>query len=155
MEISDLYRGVVGALAVPHELGHALPAVVVRLPYTITLFPDWEGDVTPIGRFNADVDEETPAWLIRAVAVAPLPVFLAVAGLFRVAVAPPMPVAIVALVLCSFWATLSGGDIAVARKPAEAKRAGELLVTVTPRERVFANLSTVATTFLVGVVLLA
>jgi len=150
--IRRLGRLVLALLVVPHELGHALPATLARLPYTITLLPEWDGSARPLGRFNADLGPETPSWLIRTVAVAPLPVYVGLAAALRLATTLPRPAAIAAFLLCSYWATLSSGDLAVAANPREVRSAGEFLVTVSGWETTASDLLTVVTVLLVAVV---
>lgn len=152
MTFSRLGRLALAVLVVPHELGHALPATVARLPYSITLLPAWEGSAKPLGRFNADLTPDTPAWLIRTIAVAPLPLYVGLAGLLRLTTTLPRPAAIVAFLCCSYWATLSAGDLAVAANPGEVRTAGEFLVTVSGWETTASDMLTVVTVLLVAVV---
>jgi hypothetical protein len=155
MRLPRLGRLALAALAVPHELGHALPAVLARLPYSITLLPEWEGTTTPLGQFDAEVGPDTSPWLIRAVAVAPFPLFVALAALVRVTTTLPRPAAIAVVLLCSWWASLSGGDLAVAANPEEVKEAGAFLVTVAGWETAASDVLTVLTVVLVAVVTFA
>ena len=152
MTLRRLGRLALAVLVVPHELGHALPATLARLPYSITLLPEWDGAARPLGRFNADLDPDTPSWLIRAIAVAPLPVFVGLAALSGQFTTLPRPVAIAVFLCCSYWATLSGGDLAVAANPDEVRSAGEFLVTVAGWETTASDMLTVVTVVLVAVV---
>ena len=147
-----LGRAVVAAAVLPHELGHALPAALARLPFSITLLPEWEGPERPLGRFDAEVDAATPSWLIRLVAVAPLLLYVSLAGVLRVAVALPRPAAVAVFLLCSYWATLSAGDLAVAASPDEVRESGGFLATVAGWETAVADALTVVTVVLVAVV---
>jgi hypothetical protein len=152
MTLSRLGRLALAALVVPHELGHAVPATVARLPYSITLLPTWDGSAKPLGRFNADLAPDTPAWLIRAIAVAPLPLYVGLAALLRLTLTLPRPAAIAAFLCCAYWATLSAGDLAVAANPDEVRTAGEFLVTVSGWETTASDMLTVVTVLLVAVV---
>ncbi len=151
---SRLLKLAVAPFVLPHELGHAVPAVLTGLPANITLLPDWEGSQQPLGRFNADLDPSTPLWVIRATALAPIPLFVGLAALLRLTVPPTGPVAIGAFFLCSYWAAPSGGDLAIARRPTQARTAGEFLAATTTREVVISDIATVAICILVAVVVL-
>lgn len=151
---SRLGRLLVAPVALPHELGHALPAVVAGLPVTVTLLPEWDGSQRPLGRFNAALDPATPLWVVRLVAVAPGPLYVGLAALVRVTVMPTGSAAVAAVLCCAVWAAPSGGDIAVARNPAQARAAGEFLVTMAGSEARVADAATLVVTVLVGVVLL-
>jgi len=150
----SLRRLLVGAVVLPHEYAHALPAALAGLDYEVALFPEWEGAAAPLGRFRGAADEATPTALIRLIALAPLPTFLAVAAGIRAAFAPPLPAALVAVVACSWWGTLSAGDLAVAARPAAARRGEPFVVPVAGGERVAADAATVATTLTTGAILL-
>lgn len=152
---SRLGRLLAAPVVLPHELGHALPAVAAGLPVTVTLLPEWDGSQRPLGRFNAALDPSTPLWLVRLVAVAPGPLYVGLAAVLRVTVMPTGSAAVAAILCCGFWAAPSGGDIAVARNPAEARAAGEFLVTMAGSETRVADAATLAVTVLIGVVLLA
>lgn len=149
-----LLRLAVAPLALPHELAHALPAAVAGLPVDVTLLPEWEGSRQPLGRFDTTPTPTTPLWLVSAIAIAPVPVYVALAVAVRLLVHPTGPAAIAAMVCCSIWASPSNGDVAVARHPAEARAAGEFLVTTTGSETAVADVATVAVTLLVGVIVL-
>jgi hypothetical protein len=123
-----LTRLLVTPLVVPHELAHALPARLAGLAVEVSVLPDWAGAEVPLGQFNADLGPGTPLWLIRLIAVAPLPVHLAVAVLVGWLLPATSPLAIPLFLLVSFWASLSGGDLAVAANPRAAREAGEFLV---------------------------
>jgi hypothetical protein len=148
-------RLIVAPFVLPHELGHALVAALAGLPFTVTLVPEHDGPVTPLGRFDADVDRATPAWVIRLVAVAPLPIYVGVAVLLRATTTLPEPAALVALFFCAAWASLSAGDVAVAAAPEAVRRAGTFSVDIAGWEPRAADLLTVVTTLLLAVVLLA
>jgi hypothetical protein len=147
---SRLLKLVVAPFVLPHE-----PAVLTGLPTNITLLPDWEGNQQPLGRFNADLDSSTPLWLIRVTALAPIPLFVGLAVLLRLTVLPTGSVAISVFLLCSYWAAPSGGDLAIARRPMQARTAGEFLATTTSREMVISDVATVGIGVLVAVVVLA
>lgn len=147
-----LGRAVVAAAVLPHELGHALPAALARLPFSVTLLPEWDGSGRPLGRFDAEVDAATPSWLIRLVAVSPLLLYVSLAGVLRVAVALPRPAAVAVFLLSSYWATLSAGDLAVAANPDEVRESGRFLVSVTGWETTASDMLTVVTVLLVAVV---
>lgn len=150
-----LGRAVVAAGVLPHEFGHALPAALARLPFSVTLLPEWEGRGRPLGRFDADIDAATPSWLIRLVAVAPLPLYVGLAAVLRVAVPLPRPAAVAVFLLCSYWATLSAGDLAVAASPDEVRESGGFLVTVAGWETTASDMLTVVTVLVVAVVTFA
>jgi len=152
---SRLARCIVAPVVLPHELGHALPATVARLRSTVTLLPDWDGSQQPLGRFNAELTPSTPLWVIRLVALAPAPIFIAVAVGIRLTLSPSGPGAVATVLCCSLWAAPSGGDLAVAREPAQARAAGEFLVTTAGEERLLSDLMSVTVTAVVGAVLLA
>jgi hypothetical protein len=155
MADSRLRRLAAGCVVLPHELAHALPAVVAGLSPEITLLPDHDGAATPLGRFDADLDAMTPPWVVRSVALAPLVVYVGAAVLLRATVDPGGPSAVVAVGACAYWASLSAGDLAVASNPEAALSSGRFAADVSARLRATADLSTVATTLLVGVLLLA
>lgn len=155
MTRSRLLKLVVTPLVLPHELGHALPALLAGLPTTVTLLPDWEGSQQPLGRFNADLDSSTPLWLIRVTALAPIPLFVGFAALLRLTILPTGLLAVSVFLLCSFWAAPSGGDLAIARRPRQAQSAGELLATATVREVVIADVATLVVSVVIALVILA
>jgi hypothetical protein len=149
-----LARVAVAPLVLPHELAHVLPAVLAGLPVSVTLLPDVEVSGTPLGRFDAAIDARTPRWIVSLVALAPLPTFLAVAVLLRLARPFPTPVAVVAVAGCAAWGSLSAGDLAVASKPGVARRGGGFTVEADGWESAAADALTVATTAAVGVAVL-
>jgi len=151
---SRLARGVIAPVVLPHELGHALPATAARLQARITLLPDWDGSQQPLGRFNAELTPSTPLWVIRLIALAPVPIFIALAVGIRLTLSPSGPSAVGTVLCCSLWAAPSGGDLAVAREPAQARAAGEFLVTTAGQERVLSNLISITVTGVVGAVVL-
>ena len=156
MAAADRSRALRAAAAVavlPHELAHALPAAAAGLRPEITVLPAYEGDATPLGRFDADLDSETPAWVVRLVAVAPFVVYLAAAVGLRLTVAPSGAVAVAALAACAYWGSLSAGDVGVAAAPSEALSAGRFAAGVSRRVRLTADLVTVGNTLLVAAVL--
>lgn len=138
----------------PHELGHAIPAHAAGLQYEVRLLPDWDGDGTPLGQFDATVDETVPSWLVRTVALAPLPLYLGVALVVRETARPSGLPAILAAGLCAVWASLSAGDLGVALAPSESRRAGSFVATVPPRTRRAADLLAILTTAAAAVILL-
>jgi hypothetical protein len=148
-----LRRLAVAPVALPHELGHAVVAAAAGLPYTVTLLPSFDGPVTPLGRFDADIDRTTPCWQIRLVAVAPLPLFVGLAAAVG-ALSLPAPVGIVVWFLCAVWASLSAGDLAVAAAPEAARRAGAFTVALDGWEPRAADLLTLVTALVVGVLVL-
>lgn len=150
----SIRRLLVGAVVLPHEYAHALPAILAGLDYDVTLLPAWEGSASPLGRFRGAADPTTSPTLIRVIALAPLPVFLAVAAGARLLIALPLPAALVAVVACSWWGTLSAGDLAVAANPDAARRGEPFVVPVSGGERVAADAATVATTLAMGTLLL-
>jgi hypothetical protein len=141
----------------PHEAAHALPARLAGLDPTVTLLPTWTGGGTPLGQFDAAIDDATPAWLVRLVAVAPWLTFVGVAVLvgpvFRVAL-PPV-VGVVVTLLLALWASLSAGDLAVAGNPDAARTAGQFTVPAAGWESRVADVLTVGTVLLVAVLLVA
>ncbi len=154
MDRARLKRIALAPLVFPHELGHALPALLAGLPYTVELLPEWDGPAQPLGRFDAVVDDGTSPTLIRTIAVAPLPIFVGLAVALRTLVAPPPGLALPLVALCAFWGTLSDGDLAVAADPDAAREAGEFVATVAGWERAAADALAVGTTFLVAGILL-
>jgi hypothetical protein len=144
----------VAPVVLPHELGHALPAVLAGLSWRVRLLPEWEGSATPLGQFDATLSATTPRWLIRLVAVAPLPLYLGVAVLLG-AVELPTPVAVLAVLFCAAGATLSAGDLAIAANPTAAREAGQFRVTAAGWESPVADLLTVVTTVVVALLVLA
>jgi hypothetical protein len=149
-----LLRFVAVPLALPHELGHALVARAAGLAPTVTLVPAFDGPVTPLARFDAPLDDTTPPWVVRLVAVAPLPLFVGLAVVLRLAMAPSPPFALVALFFCASWASLSAGDVAVAAAPDAARRAGGFTVELAGWEPRAADLLTVVTTLSLAAVFL-
>ena len=129
---SSVARRVVWTLAavivLPHELAHALAARLAGLTPVVEILPQWDGAVTPLGRFDAAIGDATPTWAIRAVAVAPLPIYLGVTAGLRLTVAPEGPVVVPLLLHLAYSANLSGGDIAVCARPTAARDAGAFVV---------------------------
>ncbi len=113
----------VGLLVGPHELGHAIPAAMAGLSPKITILPAWDG-ATPLGQFDASVTGSTPPAVIRTRALAPLPLFLAIAAVLGTILSAESPLRMVLFPVVTYWATLSGGDIAVATNPAAVREAG-------------------------------
>jgi len=123
-----LARVVVAPLVLPHELAHAVVARLAGLDPTVEVLPQWDGTAVPLGRFDATLDETTPPAVVRAVAVAPLPVYLLGTVAVRLAV-DPEGIAVVPLVcILAYSASLSGGDLAVCAAPSAACDAGAFLV---------------------------
>lgn len=151
----SVVRVAAAVLALPHEYAHALPAAVAGLPHSVTLLPDWDGRQTPLGRFEADVDADTSPWLVRLIAITPLFVYVSLAALLRVAIAPTGLFALGAVVLCSYWAAPSPGDVAVAVDAPAACAGGELVAPVTRRRVLLTDAIVASTTLTVGLVLLA
>jgi hypothetical protein len=149
-----LVRAAVAPFVLPHEVGHALPAALAGLPFTIELAPEYDGPVTPLGRFDADVDHTTPGWLIRVVAVAPLPIYVGLAVVLRLTAPLPPALTLPAWFLCSAWASLSDGDLAVAANPDAVREAGGFTVSIAGWEPRAADVLTVTTTLAIGGVLL-
>lgn len=147
-------RRLAAAVVFPHELAHAVPAAAAGLSITVTPLPEWEGDVEPLWQFDAELDDDSPLWLIRLVAVAPLVVFLAVAAGLRVGGVISGVVALPVAVLCALWGSLSAGDLGVALSPAEARSQGQFLATVDRRTRLVADVLAIATTAGVALLLL-
>ncbi len=139
---------------VPHELGHAVPAHLAGLQYDVRLQPEWEGDGTPLGQFDAAVDDAVPLWLVRAVAVAPLPLYLGVALVVRETARPSGLPAVLTAGLCAVWASLSAGDLGIALAPVESRHAGSFVATVPRQTRRVADLLTLLTTAAAAVILL-
>ena len=139
----------------PHEAAHALPARLAGLDPEVTLLPRWNGQGTPLGQFDAALDEATPAWLVRLIAVAPWLTFVGWAVLLgpvlRVDLSPTLGV-VVTLAL-ALWASLSAGDLAVAGNPDAARAAGRFTVPTAGWESRVADLLTVGTVLLVAVLL--
>lgn len=145
---------VVAPLVLPHEMGHALPAWLARLDWTVSVLPDYEGRQVPLGQFDAALQRTTPTWLIRLVAVAPLGVHLALAVALDLTLQPTSSVRVAAFPVVSFWATLSGGDLAVAASPDEARAAGAFVVAGAVWQERASTLLTLVVVLVVGFVLL-
>ena len=150
----SLVRLLVAVCVLPHELGHAVPARLAGLDARITVLPDWEGQAVPLARFNAPLEQTTPLWVVRLVAVGPLLTYLAVAGVVGVVTPPDPAVTVPLLVALSFWAGLSQGDLAVAATPEVAREAGEFLAPPTQATVTATLLLTPATVVGVGLLLL-
>ncbi|MFB6126536.1 MAG: hypothetical protein ABEJ79_04465 [Halolamina sp.] len=127
-----LLRVVLAPVVLPHELAHAVPAWLGGLDPQIAVFPEWEGEAVPLGQFDAVVSESTPSWLIRLVAVAPLPTFLGIAAGLGPAMPANRPETLAFIALLSWWASLSEGDLSVALAPAAVRAAGEFRAPSTP-----------------------
>jgi len=149
----SLVRLLVAVCVLPHELGHALPARLAGLEARVTVLPDWEGQAIPLARFNAPLEQTTPLWLVRLVAVGPLPLALGVAALAGPAVPPDSPVTVPLLAALSFWGTLSQGDLAVAAAPGAARESGEFLAPPSQQTATTMLLLTPATVIVVGLLL--
>jgi hypothetical protein len=121
-------RLLLGAVVLPHELAHAAPARLAGLDVEIAVLPEWDGPEIPLGRFDAELDEGTPPWLIRAVAVAPAPTYLGLAAAVGPFVPLNSPAGLFALPALTYWASLSAGDLAVAAAPRAAREAGGFVV---------------------------
>ena len=123
----SLTRGVIAVCVIPHELGHALPAWLAGLDVEVTVLPTWHGTGTPLARFNAPLETGTPLWLIRLIALGPLPLYLAVAAVVGTLLPGNSLVGFPVLAALSFWAVLSQGDLAVAASPGMVRESGEFL----------------------------
>jgi hypothetical protein len=154
MRSNRLARLLVAVCVLPHELGHALPAWLAGLEPEITVLPAWEGSGRPLARFNAAVDRTTPAWVIRLVALAPLPLALGGAALAGSVLPPDSPAAFPLLAALSFWGALSQGDLAVAADPGAVRETGEFLAPSSPGTASAMLLLTPATVLGVSVLLL-
>lgn len=128
MNRSTVTTVAIAPLIIPHELGHAVPAWIAGLDTEITVLPDWEGETTPLGQFDAELDPTTPIWLVRLIAVGPLLLYLGVAAALGAVVPPSSSLAFVLFPVVTFWATLSAGDIAIAAQPDAARATGAFLV---------------------------
>ena len=148
------FRRLAAAVVFPHELAHALPAAAAGLSFSLTPLPEWDGSVSPLWQFDAELNGDSPLWLIRLVAVAPAVVFLGVAAGLRVTGAVSGAAALPVAVLFALWGSLSAGDLGVALSPAAAREAGAFLAPVGRRIRVAADLLAVVTTVAVAAVLL-
>lgn len=103
-----------------------------------------------LGRHDAALTAVTPLWLVRAVALAPLPTFLVLAALAGMA-APTGLVAGAVVVWCAAGASLSAGDLAVAADPAAAREAGRFSVPDPGWTHRVADVLTLVTTAVVAV----
>ncbi|ERG94740.1 MAG: hypothetical protein J07HQW2_01181 [Haloquadratum walsbyi J07HQW2] len=121
-------RVLVAPIVLPHELAHAAIAVLLGLDPVIRILPQWSGTAVPLGQFNAEIDTSTPTWAIQAVAAAPLPVYLSVAALTGIFMSVDTAAILPVILLLSFSASLSVGDIAIINNPAEAREAGAFVV---------------------------
>ncbi|MFT4881003.1 MAG: hypothetical protein ACI9CA_001803 [Natronomonas sp.] len=148
-----LVRLVVGVCVIPHELGHALPAWLAGLDIEVTVLPAWDGDGTPLARFNAPLESGTPLWLIRLIALAPLPLYLGVAAGAGVVVPSNSLVGFPVLAALSFWAVLSQGDLAVAASPERVRETGEFLAPASPQTATVMLLLSPATVLAVSLLL--
>lgn len=145
-----LTDSLIAVLVLPHELAHALPARFAGLEAEVTLRPEWDGPEVPLGRFNAAIDRETPRWLVRLVAVAPLPTFLALAAVVGWAL-PADSTAVFVFPLLAYWGALSSGDIAIASNPQAACEAGEFLAPPVARGEQITTVVVLLTTLLTAV----
>ncbi|MFB6297460.1 MAG: hypothetical protein ABEH56_02950 [Salinirussus sp.] len=123
----SLTRLLLAAAVLPHEAAHALPAHLAGLDVAVTLLPEWDGPEVPLGQFNAHLDRETSLWLVRLIALAPLPTYLGVAAGLGAVLPDRSPATVLLLPALTYWATLSGGDFAVAAHPRSAREAGEFV----------------------------
>lgn len=121
-------RVFIAPIVLPHELAHAAVAVLVGLNPVIRILPQWSGTTVPLGQFDAEIDTSTPTWAIQAVAAAPLAVYLTVAALVGTFISINTAVVLPIILLLSFSASLSTGDIAIISNPAEARQAGAFVV---------------------------
>lgn len=103
-----------------------------------------------LGRHDAALTAVTPLWLVRAVALAPLPTFLVLAALAGLA-APTGLVAGAVVVWCAAGASLSAGDLAVAADPAAARETGRFSVPDPGWTHRVADVLTLVTTAVVAV----
>jgi len=149
-----LRRALLAPLVLPHELAHALPAWLAGLDPTVSVLPAYEGRQTPLGQFDAALRRTTPLWRIRLIALAPLPVYLGLAAAMSSVLRADSLVRVVAFPLVSYWAALSGGDLAVAAAPDEARAAGAFVVSGSRWEELAAVLLTAATVLVVALLLL-
>lgn len=154
MDRRTVKRLLLAPLVLPHEIGHALPAWAAGLDAEITVLPDWSGAATPLGQFDADLDPTTPTWLVRVIAVTPLLLYLSVAAALGTVVSASSPLALLLFPVLTFWAALSGGDIAIAADPDAARAAGAFLVTGSRWQTQLADVLTVATAVVVALLLL-
>lgn len=121
------------AVSVPHELAHL--AVIApwaddtRLVETPSI--GGSGVNQPLAMAAADLPPNTPTAAVRGAAIAPLVVFLGLAGGIELLVRPTggSLVALIVGFLLAFWATLSAGDLAVFLRAEEAVSNGQLTVT--------------------------
>lgn len=111
-------------VVLPHELAHATPARLAGLQVEVTLLPEWEGPEQPIGQFDAEIRPETPLWLIRVIAVAPLLVYVGVAAALGAVLPANTSISYVLVPALAYWAALSNGDLAVAVNARSAREFG-------------------------------
>ncbi|MDB9278775.1 hypothetical protein PN416_01080 [Halorubrum ezzemoulense] len=116
-------RSLVAILVGPHELAHAAVARLAGMTPEITLLPEHASGI-PLGQFDATIPPSTSTNVIRVCALAPLPINLAVAVGVGTALPADSPLAVALFPLIAYWATLSGGDVAVAANPVAARNAG-------------------------------
>lgn len=141
-------RVIVAPIVLPHELAHAAIAVLFGLDPVIRILPQWSGTTIPLGQFNAEIDTSTPTWVIQAVAVAPLVVYLTVASLVGIFISINATIILPVILLLSFSASLSAGDIAIISNPVEARQAGAFVVQASTWE----NITIITTPITTGVV---
>lgn len=148
-----LVRFAIAVCVLPHELGHALPAWLAGLDVEVTVLPAWDGDGTPLARFNAPLEAGTPLWLIRLIALGPLPLYLGVAAAAGPVLPPDSLVGFPVLAGLSFWAGLSQGDLAVAASPERVRETGEFLAPASPQTATAMLLLSPATVLAVSLLL--
>ena len=146
-------RFAVAPLVLPHEFAHALVAWLVGLDPTVELLPRWDGPSVPLGRFDADIDADTPTWVIRAIAFAPTPLALGFAAIFRVTSAFEGVLVVPLILALGYTGSLSGGDIAVIANPTAAQDAGRFIVPPT-RWQALSVVGAPATTLTVAALLI-
>jgi hypothetical protein len=99
-----------------------VPAWLAGLEPTITLLPQVQGAI-PLGQFDASIGPSTPTSVIRLCALAPLPLNLGIAAALGAVLPAASPATVALFPLVAYWATLSGGDVAVAATPQAAREA--------------------------------
>lgn len=142
-------------LALPHECAHALAFAPWADGAAIRVLPAAaDAGRSGLAQYDPVVPASTPRAAVRVGALAPLPAFLALAGLLA-AVLPPEPsVRVPAVVALAFWGSLSPGDLAVAADPDAAREAGRFAVPAAGWTGPAADVLTVLTVLAVAVVLL-
>ncbi|MFC7068985.1 hypothetical protein [Halobaculum lipolyticum] len=152
--MSRIGRLLVAVAVLPHEAAHAAVARLFGLDAEVEVLPAWAGRGRPLGRFDARVPESTPAFVVRAVALAPL-AYVGVAAVLDAVLPGGSDLRVLAVAPLAYWAALSNGDLAVAADPEGVRERGRFLVADRGWSGPTADALTVLTTGAVAGLLLA